>query len=152
MEQHIHNYWERFLEDSDLPSNTDCYGAFAFGSSSHQAAHLLSLILAGEKTATSSAVFEYEATETPIPEPGSLSIVLNEHGQPSCVIETHAVHRLPFDEVDFALCSKEGEDKNLASWQNNHLEFFKEIAHKSDLEFTEESEIIFEEFRVIHRS
>lgn len=104
MERYIHNYWERFLEDSDLPSNTDCYGAFAFGSSSHQAAHLLSLILAGEKTSTSSAVFEYEATETPIPEPGSLSIVLNEHGQPSCVIETHTVHRLPFSEM-ILLCA-----------------------------------------------
>lgn len=152
MELHMQKYWKRFLEDSSMPSDTGYYDIFAFGASSHQAAYLLGLILAGDKTATSSAVLEYEATETPIPEPGALSIVLNEYGQPSCVIETHTVHRLPFSEMDFTLCSNEGEDENLASWQNNHLDFFKEIAHEFGLEFTKESEIIFEEFRVVYSS
>ena len=96
MELYVQKYWKRFLEDSSMPSDTGYYYIFAFGASPYQAAYLLGLILAGDKTATSSAVLEYEATETPIPEPGALSIVLNEYGQPSCVIETHTVHRLPF--------------------------------------------------------
>lgn len=125
---------------------------FFFGSNPNQAAHLLSLILAGDKTATSSAVIEYEATKTPMPERGSLSIVLDGHGQPGCIIETHAVQKLPFSEMNFALCSKEGEDDNLKSWQTKHLKFFKEIAQEFGQEFTDQSEIIFEEFRVIYSS
>lgn len=54
MELHVQKYWKRFLEDSSMPSDTGCYDAFAFGASPHQAAYLLGLILAGDKTATSS--------------------------------------------------------------------------------------------------
>lgn len=152
MEPHVQNYWKRFLGASGLSLTTDCYGAFSFGSNPNQVAHLLSLILAGDKTATSSAVIEYEATKTPMPERGSLSILLDGYGQPGCIIETHAVQKLPFSEMNFALCSKEGEDDNLKSWQTKHLKFFKEIAQEFGQEFTDQSEILFEEFRVIYSS
>lgn len=152
MKKDIHSYWQRFLEDSGLSNHTEFHDAFAFGTTPQQAAHLLDLVLAGQKTATSSAVLEYEATGVTIPEEGNLSIVLDHAGQPSCVVETSVVHRLPFGDVDFNLCSKEGEDENLESWQHNHMIFFEEIAHGFGQKFTSESEIIFEEFKVVYRS
>ena len=95
---------------------------------------------------------QHEATKTPMPERGSLSIVLDGYGQPGCIIETYTIQKMPFSEMDFALCSKEGEDDNLKSWQTQHLQFFKEISQEFGQEFTEQSEIIFEEFRVIYSS
>ncbi len=68
-----------------------------------------------------------------MPEVGSLSIVTDWLGNPACVIETTRLHTLPFSEIDFALCSLEGEDTCLETWQQNHERFLLLTASGADM-------------------
>jgi uncharacterized protein YhfF len=53
------------------------------------------LIATGTKTATCSALWEYEAEGSPLPEPGSKTIVLGGDGDPLCIVETTEVEVRP---------------------------------------------------------
>lgn len=86
-----------------------------------------------------------------MPKAGDYSIVTDWDGNPRCVIQTKKVTVLPFKEITYELCKKEGEDDNLESWQRNHRAFFtaegKEELH---YEFTEDLMVVFEEFDVVY--
>jgi histidinol-phosphate aminotransferase len=90
--------------------------AWTFGDSADLADELLALVLAGTKTATSSALWEYEADHEPLPQVGELSLLLDGAGVPRCVIETTEVAVVPMDQVDAAFAAAEGEgDRTLTS-------------------------------------
>jgi histidinol-phosphate aminotransferase len=74
--------------------------AWAFGAMPQHADSLLQLVLAGIKTATASALWDYEASGDPLPEKGSLSIILDGAGHPRALIETTDVTIMPFADVD----------------------------------------------------
>jgi len=78
---------------------------------------LAALVRQGIKTATCSALMGYEKDETPLPQKGDLSIVLDGNGNPVLVIETVSVVILPFNEVSEQFAFEEGEgDRSLAYW------------------------------------
>ena len=74
--------------------------AWAFGDSAEEADELLQLVLDGTKTATASALWDYEAEGEALPEVGSLSILLDGRGHPRALINTTDVEVVPFDEVE----------------------------------------------------
>ena len=74
--------------------------ASSFGGSREVADKLADLIVAGTKTATSSAVWDWEADGDDVPRRGDLEIVLDGSGHPRALIVTTAVEIVPFDEVD----------------------------------------------------
>lgn len=84
-----------------------------------------------------------------MPHKGDLSIVTDWSGNPCCVIETQNVEIIPFNEITFDICKREGEDNCLESWQKNHREFFTEDGKDLGYEFTEDMPVIFEDFKVI---
>ena len=100
----------------------------------------------------SALVLEQQAEQMELPKPGSLSIVTDWAGVPHCVIETTAVTILPFREVAFELCSREGEDDSLESWQRGHTRFFTEDGKALGYEFSEDMPVVFEDFEVVYRA
>ncbi len=102
--------------------------AWSFGDNAEQADGLLGLVLDGTKTATSSALSEYDGDDAPLPREGDLSIVVDGAGHPKALIRTTDVAVVPFGEVsdDFAAAEGEG-DRSLEAWRTDHTEFFTRV-------------------------
>lgn len=100
--------------------------AWAFGDNPVLADELLALVLAGTKTATSSALADYDAEDTPIPVVGELSIILDGEGHPAALIRTTHVQVVAFEDVDADFAAAEGEDdRSLESWRAGHTRYFQ---------------------------
>ncbi len=118
---------------------------FSFGDNPAMADELLNLVLNGIKTATCSALQEYEAEGKPLPKIGDQSIVLDSQGKSRCVIEVVSVKLKRFCDVDADFAYKEGEgDKSLQYWQQEHKAFFE----RWDM-FDPEMKLVCEEFKVV---
>ncbi len=143
-------FWREFLEKTGKPGNTRYLECFHFDLTEEWANKLLVLVLSGKKKATSSSLWAYEKEGSRIPEVGDYSIVTNWDGTPHCVIETTAVTILPFNEISFEICRREGEDDCLASWQQGHRNFFTEEGKMLGYEFCETMPVIFEDFKVVY--
>ena len=112
----------------------------------------MALVLSGRKRATAGAVPDLQATDEPIPTPGSLSIVVDGRGQPACVIRTEAVDVRPFREVDADFAAAEGEgDGTLTSWRRDHAAFFARRAEAVGFRFDEDTQVVCERFALIYR-
>ena len=147
----IDAFWRAFLTARALPPETPYYEAFYFDDTRESAAHLLSLVLSGKKRATSSALPCYAAEGSALPQVGDYSIVTDFDGQPACVIQTTSVRILPFRDMTFDLCRMEGEDDSLASWRSHHIPFFTACMAEAGLRFTEDMDVVFEEFDVVYK-
>lgn len=120
--------------------------AWSFGRTPELADELLDLVLAGTKTATASALSEYGDDE-PLPEPGSLGIVLDGAGTPRVLIATTEVHVVPFEAVDEVHARLEGEgDLTLEHWREVH-----ERAFSSGGSFALDMPVVLERFTVLYQ-
>lgn len=100
--------------------------AWSFGDTPEQADRLLALVLDKTKTATSSALSEYDGDDAPLPRPGDLSIVVDGAGHPTALIRTTDVEVVPFGAVSEEFAAAEGEgERTLESWRSDHTEFFR---------------------------
>ena len=124
--------------------------AWAFGATAEHADELLALVLEGTKTATASALWDFEAEGEELPQTGALSIVLDGAGHPRALIETTDVTVVPFDEVSAEHAYLEGEgDRTLADWREVHQRFFTEHP-LHDRGFATDMPIVLERFRLLH--
>lgn len=73
-----------------------------FGGTRGEADALLDLVLTGTKTATCTLHGDYEAAAEPLPEAGTMSILLDGSGRPRALLVTTDVRVLPLAEVDAA--------------------------------------------------
>jgi uncharacterized protein YhfF len=109
------------------------------------------LVVAGIKTATCSAPWEYEAEGTRPPQAGELAIVLNGADEPLCIIETVEVTVRPYNEVDVQFAHDEGEgDRSLAYWRDAHWTFFSRTLPKIGRVPTQTMPLVCERFRVVY--
>jgi uncharacterized protein YhfF len=124
--------------------------AWAFGATPEQADELLALVLSGIKTATSGALWDYEAEEEELPTPGALAIVTDGRGVPHALIVTTQVEIVAFDEVGAEHAYLEGEgDRSLATWREVHERFFTDHAiHTRG--FSRDMPVILERFAVLY--
>ena len=113
--------------------------------------YLLDLVLKGQKKATDSSVLGYQIEGEEIPKEGNLSVITDWDGNPRCVIKTTRVRIIPYKDITFDIAKLEGEDDTLESWRKNHEKFFTEEGKDLGYKFSEEMEVIFEEFEVIER-
>lgn len=111
--------------------------------------YLLDLVLNGQKRATASSVLGFQIEGDPLPEVGKCSVITDWDGNPRCVVRTTRVRFMKFNEMTFDIAKLEGEDDCLESWQKNHVEFFTEEGKELGYEFSEDLDIIFEEFEVV---
>lgn len=107
------------------------------------------MVLSGKKQATASSLLSYEIEGCRIPQIGDYNIVTDWKGNPRCVIETTNVTILPFNQITFDICRREGEDDTLESWQKGHRNFFMEDGKKLGYEFSENMPVVFEDFKVV---
>lgn len=123
----------------------------SFGATPEQADQLLALVLDGTKTATASALWDYEADEEPLPEVGTLGIVTDGEGRPRALIATTEVSVAPFGEVDAEHARLEGEgDRSLAHWREVHERFFTDHA-AHDRGFSSDMPVVLERFEVVYQ-
>lgn len=125
--------------------------AWAFGDGAEMADELGALVAAGIKTATASLLWEYEFEGSPLPKPGDLSIILDGHVHPICLIETVAVEVKPFNQVDEKFAFDEGEgDRTLNFWRDAHWNFFSRTCQEIGHVLTQDMPVVCERFKLIY--
>lgn len=149
----IEHFWHSYL--ATLPSDTELTlppEPWIFGDSPRLADELAELIMAGTKTATCAALWEYEAGGDPLPQPGQLGILQDGAGRPLAVVQTVEMEIKPYDQVDAAFAYEEGEgDRSLAYWREAHRRFFTRTLAAIGREFDETMPLVCERFRVLYR-
>lgn len=125
--------------------------AWAFGDNPRLADELLALVLAGEKTGTSTALVELTSTGEPVPQPGELSIVLDGAGHPRALVRTTQVRLARFGDVDEAFAASEGEDdRTLVSWRREHERYWRRVLAGTGVEVDDDLEVVLETFEVLY--
>ena len=151
----VQAYWNKFLSTlpKDSPYHTKPYLAEGWGDSPALADELGALIVEGIKTATCSALWEWEAEGNPIPEAGLITIALDGRGEPLCIVETVEITIRKYNEVEPDFAREEGEgDLSLDYWRAAHRNYFSRVLpRKTDREFSEEMPLVCERFRVIYK-
>ena len=147
----VNEFWMEFLTVSNKDKSTKYIESFHFDLTEEWANKLLDLVLSGKKKATASSLYAFELEGGKIPKIGDYSIVTDWNGNPHCVIETIAVTVLPFNEITFEICKREGEDDTLESWQQGHRHFFIEDGKAMGYEFSETMPVVFEDFKVVYK-
>ena len=124
--------------------------AWAFGATPEHADELLALVLAGTKTATSSALWDFEHDGEPMPQVGDLAIILDGRERPRALIEIVRVDVVPFDEVDAEHAHLEGEgDRSYEYWRDVHQRYF-DVHSTNGRGFTPSMPVVLERFRLLH--
>ena len=153
-DEQINAYWRSYLDTlpADSLIHDGQYVAEGWGDSPRLADELGALIVAGTKTATCSALWEYEARGEPLPKVGLKTIVLDGSGDPLCIVETTEVDVRPFDGVDAQFALEEGEgDRSLAYWRDAHWRYFSRTLPDVDKEPATDMPLVCERFPVIYR-
>lgn len=124
----------------------------AFGGTPEVQDELAALVVAGTKTATAGALWDYEAEGESLPEVGGLEIVVDGAGTPRALISTTAVAVVPFDEVDAEHAYAEGEgDRSLEFWRGVHEDFFTRYAAHGH-GFSPSMPVVLQRFEVLYRA
>lgn len=144
-------FWQRYLRSAGLSPDEKPCDVFCFDITRQSASHLLSLVMSGKKTATSSAYPSYIAEDEPLPKVGDRSIVTDFDGVPYCVIETTAVTLIPFGKMTFDVCRRECEDECLETWVEKHTAFFAEDSKEVGYVFDGDMPVVFENFRLVYK-
>jgi uncharacterized protein YhfF len=148
----IEEYWRSYV--ASLPKSRGAPAGFvaeAFGDTPELIDRLAGLIASGVKTATCSALWEWEAEGARPPDAGRHVIVLDSRGEPVCIVETTGVEIRPFDAVDEGFAAAEGEDdRTLASWREGHLRFFTRSLAKIARAPAPEMPLVCERFRLVY--
>ena len=150
----VEAYWQRFLSTlpNDSPYRTKTYVAEGWGDGPVMADELGALIVQGTKTATCSALWEWEAEGNPIPKVGYLTIALDGRGEPICIVETIEISIHKYNEVDADFARDEGEgDLSLNYWREEHKNYFSRVLHKIGKGFSEEMPLVCERFRLLYK-
>lgn len=153
-EKLLRAYWQEFLAvlPPDSPYREKAYIAESWGDHPALADELGELIVRGIKTATCSALWEYEATGKALPYQGLITIALGGGGEPLCIVETTEVTVRKYNEVDSDFARAEGEgDFSLEYWRKAHRTYFSRVLPKIGKEFTEDMPLVCERFQVIYK-
>ena len=149
--EQVRQFWKRFLDQANMSSNATYLSVFHFELTERLANELLELVLDGKKKATANSLKSFEICNEQLPQIGDFHIITDWHGYPRCVIQTKAVTILPYKDMTFDICKREGEDDSLESWQRGHKRFFIEEGKELGYEFNENLQIVFEDFEVIYK-
>lgn len=138
--------WQEYKQIN--PTIGDDYEAWSFGAEEDL---LAKLVLQGQKTATASAYDLYQLGGEELPQVGTFDVILDSQDQAVCIIEITKVKVVPFKQVSAEHAFKEGEgDRSLAYWRQVHEELFTKWLAEEGLNFTEDTGVVLEEFRLVY--
>ena len=147
----IEKFWNNFLIANNLDLDTKYIESFHFDLTEKVANNLLERVLKGIKKATASCKLYFEKSGERLPHVGDYSIVTDWSGEPYTVIKTTQVLILPFNEITYDICKREGEDDTLESWRESHKRFFTNQGVAMGFEFSETMDVVFEDFEVVYK-
>jgi len=137
-------FWKEYLDYAKLDKSTKYRNSYYFDTTEEGATKCLDLVLAGKQRATTGILADYDGN---IPKAGEdYTIITDWHGVPHCVIQTTVVTIMPFGDMTFELCHREGAYNSLEAWRNDHMRYFKEEGY----DFSEDMPILFREFEVVY--
>ena len=144
--------WETFLDSlPDGEPEPALAGTFSFGDTPDLADELGRLVADGEKTATAEALWTFQASEDPVPEPGDHWVVVDAADEPLCVIQTDDVSVVAFDEVTADHAAAEGEgDRSLSFWRDAHREYYGRTLPEGRA-VSDDMPVVCERFHVVYR-
>ena len=154
LKEKVEAYWQEYLDTlpPDSPVREERCEAEGFGDSPEMAGKLGALVAEGTKTATCSALWEWEAEGEPLPEVGDKAVVQDGNDEPLCIIETTEVEVRPYEEVGARFAYEEGEgDRSLEYWWEAHWCFFSRTLPNISKEPVPDMPLVCERFRVVHR-
>lgn len=150
----IEAYWQKFLntQPEDSPYHGKTYLAEGWGDGPEMADELGALIVDGVKTATCSALWEWEAEGEAPYQPGTVTIVLDGRGEPIGIVETTEVTIRRYNQVDDDFARAEGEgDLSLEYWREAHRTFFSRVLPGIGRQFSQDMPLVCERFRLIYK-
>ncbi len=147
----LDEYWNKFITEKNLPSETRCAGDLFFEAKGFLRDELTTLVVTGRKTAFFSSYATFAIDQEPLPVSGELYIVVDRAGKPACVIELDAVEVLPLNEVTWDMAAKEGEDENLEEWKQKKQELLEDEGAVLGFEFTPDIKVVYQSFKVIYK-
>lgn len=144
-------FWETFCDHNmDLDRSTLSYTVWQFMGGGKGCDRLASLVRANIKTATSSLLALYETYGEELPKADDYSVILDSEEEPLFIIKNKKVEIKKFSEVDADFAYKEGEgDQSLEYWRKVHREYFTEVCRDCGMEFSEDMEVVCEEFEIV---
>lgn len=151
---HIEEFWESFLDSDSCPNdaNERFDVSFRIGATDADADEGARLILSGEKTATSSLLWDYEESGKALPYVGALSVLEDGKRNPVCVIETTWVEIIPFDKIDAKFAYEYSEaDGTLEGWRKIFWDYYVGECLKKGWKMLSDTPMVCERFRVIFR-
>ena len=154
LDEKVEAYWREYLGTlpESSPVREESYDVAGFGDSPGMAGELGALVAEGKKTATCSALWEWEVEGETLPEVGNKAVVLDGSDEPLCVIETTEIGVRPYEEVDARFAYEEGEgDRSLEHWREAHWRFFSRTLPGIGKEPMPDMPLVCERFRVIYR-
>ena len=138
--------WNHFIEEYPRYKH-HTYEAWQYGVVPDE---LAELTRQGVKTATTSGYDLYEADQEPLPLEGGFNVILDRQDNAICITQITKVYVVPFQDVSERHAFKEGEgDRTLGYWRSVHTDFFSEAYQEAGLPFSEESQVVCEEFEMM---
>lgn len=58
---------------------------------------------------------------------------------------------IPFSDITYDICKREGQDATLESWVEGHAHFFKEDGKQLGYKFSYDVHMVFEDFKVVYQ-
>lgn len=147
----LDEYWQKFLSDTGRSPDERCSGDLFFEAKGFVGNELLSLVLAGKKTAFFTSYATFAIDGEPLPISGELYIVVDKNNQPQCVIEFANIQVLPYNEITWEMAKLEGEDENLEAWREKQREYLEDEGAVLGFDFTPDIRLVFQNFRVIYK-
>ncbi len=149
-DERINLFWNSFLIKFRYPDSVPCKRIFTFSLEQKESIRLLRLVASRKKDLAISPFSSYSDLDE-IPKAGDLSIVTDSTGYPHFVIETVSAEIVPFSAVDFEHAKRVDDITSLLKWQLEHINRFKETGKHSGFDFSSDSPVICEEFRLVYR-
>ncbi len=116
---------------------------------------LVSAILEGKKTATTSTLAEYSIEGDALPQVGVRQVVVDSAERPVAVIEKTTVSHVPLGSVDWNHVQAEGEDhRSIDEWRTGHEQYWQSAEMRTflgDPHFTvdDETPVVLERFTLV---
>lgn len=116
---------------------------------------LVSAIVAGEKTTTSSLLIEYEHDDEPLPQVGHREVIVDSAGEPVAVTEVTGVWVIRLADVDLAHARDEGEGfTTVRAWRIGHEAFWHSVEYRAAIDdpgfhVDDDTAVVCERFRLI---
>lgn len=147
----VRAFWQAFRQAHPEIEAKTPFEAWFFGDSRELAQELAELVARGQKTATASLYWEYEAEGEALPLKGGYSVITDFDGNPRAVIQTTEVRILPFGEVEADFAADEGEgDLSLEWWRQAHWRFFSRACAKIGRQPNQKMPVVCERFRLVY--